>query len=229
LFAAATTLLGRSINANTTVNPKRLLFVPEAFNVLTERHRAIIEEKMAEIENVLGLEREELSMEVIAEQSSQNPLDDWLDIYRTIQGAEIWSCLGTWIEANNPTFGPRIAKNFQYAKQMDRVKLADCINRRAHLIASCDNLLSHLDLICIPTVPAPPPLKGSVGADRYSSNYVTSALAICSIAGICRLPQLTLPLAELSGMPVGISLLAKHGNDITLLNSLLTFASLATP
>jgi len=54
-------------------------------------------------------------------------------------------------------------------------------------------------------------------ADRGQTNYYPRALSLTSIAGIGRLPQVTLPLAEVGGVPVGLSLLAAHGNDAFLL------------
>ena len=38
-----------------------------------------------------------------------------------------------------------------------------------------------------------------------------------ALAGIGRLPEVSLPLAEVGGVPVGLSLLAAHGRDAYLL------------
>ena len=43
------------------------------------------------------------------------------------------------------------------------------------------------------------------------------ALALLCIAGLGGLPQLSLPLAELHGHPIGLSLVAARGNDELLL------------
>ncbi len=43
------------------------------------------------------------------------------------------------------------------------------------------------------------------------------ALPILSIAGLARLPQVSLPLARLEGCPLGLSLVAARGSDTTLL------------
>ena len=40
---------------------------------------------------------------------------------------------------------------------------------------------------------------------------------LTSIAGLCGLPQLSLPLAEVEGKPVGLSLMAGRGGDETLI------------
>ena len=40
---------------------------------------------------------------------------------------------------------------------------------------------------------------------------------ILCIAGLARLPQMSLPLAKLDGCPLGLSLIAARGNDTLLL------------
>jgi amidase len=219
LADAATVLLGRTIDGN--VKAKRLLVLTEAFDAANPDVCAVLLGELQRVETILGLQREPISIHAIDEERQQSGLDIWIETYRMIQGAEIWSCLGPWIEANSVTFGPRIAKNFEYARNADRAKLADAIARRARFIDKCDALLTDADVICIPSVPAPAPFKGSIGTDRYANNYVITALSLCSIAGLCRLPQVTLPVAQVDGSPIGLSLLAKHGSDLTLLNTAL--------
>ncbi|MCA3077116.1 MAG: amidase, partial [Rhodocyclaceae bacterium] len=48
-------------------------------------------------------------------------------------------------------------------------------------------------------------------------DFRARALAILSIAGLARLPQVSLPMATLDGCPLGISLIAARGNDTLLL------------
>jgi len=48
---------------------------------------------------------------------------------------------------------------------------------------------------------------------------------LTSIAGIGRLPQVTLPLAHVQGVPIGLSLLASHGRDAFLLGVVQMIAS----
>jgi amidase len=43
------------------------------------------------------------------------------------------------------------------------------------------------------------------------------ALPMLRIAGLARLPQVSLPLARVDGCPLGLSLIAARGNDTMLL------------
>jgi amidase len=59
-------------------------------------------------------------------------------------------------------------------------------------------------------------LKGSNSYDR-SSDYYWRTLSINAIAGVGRLPQVSMPLGQVDGAPVGLSLLAARGRDLELL------------
>src|SRR5829696_5667160 len=71
----------------------------------------------------------------------------------------------------------------------------------------------------LPSAPALAPLKGSMVSRGQSSvgDYYPRTLSLTSVAGIGRLPQVSLPLAESGGVPVGLSLLAAHGRDAFIL------------
>ena len=72
----------------------------------------------------------------------------------------------------------------------------------------------------MPTTPALAPLKGTVvsrGQAAAGDDYYPRMLSLTSIAGIGRLPQVSLPLAESGGVPVGLSLLAAQGRDAFIL------------
>jgi Asp-tRNA(Asn)/Glu-tRNA(Gln) amidotransferase A subunit family amidase len=75
-------------------------------------------------------------------------------------------------------------------------------------------------LICIPTTQTVAPLKGSIGYDRSADNYYHRVISLNSIAGIGRLPQVTIPCVEVEGKPLGLSFLAAHRKDLFLLQAL---------
>jgi amidase len=67
-------------------------------------------------------------------------------------------------------------------------------------------------LLCIPTAPTIAPLKGTITFDR-NSEYYRRTLSLNAIAGVGRLPQVSIPLAQAGGAPIGLSLLGAHGED----------------
>ena len=66
-------------------------------------------------------------------------------------------------------------------------------------------------VVCLPTTPTPAPLRGERMSVRNLLRPRISMLTC--IAGTTGAPQLTLPLAEVDGLPVGLSLLGPRGSD----------------
>lgn len=147
------------------------------------------------------------------------PVDlvEWGRTYSTVQWGEIWSTLGSWITSCSPEFGPSTRTNFELARGLDRSTLLSAIARREQRAEGLGRALSPGTLLCLPTVPAPAPLLGTLGHDRSQDTYYQRALGMGAVAGFGRLPQVSLPLAEVEGAPVGVSLVGGRGQDLSLL------------
>jgi amidase len=98
---------------------------------------------------------------------------------------------------------------------------------REHYYRRLNSALASGDLLCIPTAPTVAPLKGSKAYDR-SSDYYWRALSLTSIAGVARLPQVSMPLARVNGAPIGLSFVAARDRDLDLLAAAKLHAA-ATP
>lgn len=146
-------------------------------------------------------------------------LKSWYDTFVAIQLSEIWNSLGAWIETFAIPLGEAAKASFELAKNYPRENLLGAIQKRELFFKKINDLLGSQNLICLPTCPTVAPIKGSIGKDRSKGNYYPRLLTLTSIAGIGRLPQVTLPLAEVNGIPIGISLIASHGNDAFLISA----------
>ncbi|RDI48638.1 amidase [Aquicella lusitana] len=145
------------------------------------------------------------------------PLDfNWLlETYVLLQSTEIWSCLGSWIEGAQPVLGEIAENNFtELAKGADRLTIQRFVEKREKFAAELNTFLSSGNLLCFPTVPALPPKRGTITKHaRAGGIYYPRALAIGAISGLSRAPQISIPLGESNGIPVGLSLLAAYGQD----------------
>ena len=141
--------------------------------------------------------------------------------------AEIESCLGAWVAATKPAFGPETTRNFDLVKNLDRGRVRQAVQHRETLFGRLETFLGPNDLLCMPTTPAFAPPKGTIVSrgQATAGDYYPRTLSLTSVAGIGRLPQVSLPLAESSGVPVGLSLLAAHGRDAFLLGVIQTVGS----
>ena len=142
--------------------------------------------------------------------------DTWLDTYCVLQWTEIRSTLGAWIAAERPQFGPATAASFKLVHDLDRTRARSAIESREASYRNLRQAIGPSDLWCIPTVPSSAPAKASNAQDR-TGGYYRKALSLTSLAGIGRLPQVSLPLASTAVSPVGLSLIGAHGQDLFLI------------
>jgi amidase len=106
---------------------------------------------------------------------------------------------------------------------MDRGQLGPAIYQRERLVSELHRALGPRDLICLPTAPTIAQLKGAASHDRRGDFY-SRTLSLTSIAGVGRLPQISMPLASVSGIPAGLSLIGPHNEDIWLMQVAQRFA-----
>ncbi len=211
LTKAASVLLSCDIPSSSNVGKLHLL--EEAFTICDAEVRDALAKPVDMIKTIFSGKVEKTSLKDIGEQASESGLKGWSNAFYHVQWAEIWSCLGSWVVEAKPEFGPATTMNFEFAKNMDRGKIPKAVRQRAVYFSLLKEFLGPNDLLCMPTTPALAPIKGSLGLDRTTGDYYPRTLSLTAVAGIGRLPQVTLPMAEVSGVPVGLSLLSAHGRD----------------
>jgi len=140
----------------------------------------------------------------------------WRMIFRTMQAYEAWQANGEWIESRQPSFGPGVRERFEWASHVTREEYDAAALRRAQVRARVRGLLGEDTVLAIPTTPGIAPRIG-LGGDELES-YRNRALSMLCTAGLAGLPQISLPLADHEGCPLGVSLIAPAGRDRTLID-----------
>jgi amidase len=143
------------------------------------------------------------------------PLAAWTDHFRFPQGFEAWAAHGEWITRARPTFGPAIKGRFEWARTVTAAQVKGALVRREEISRHMDDLLRDNAVLALPSAPgaALPRQSPPEVVDELRSR----ALPMLCIAGLARLPQVSLPLATVNGCPLGLSLIAARGNDTMLL------------
>ena len=139
----------------------------------------------------------------------------WSGIFRVLQGSEIWRRRGAWIDAHKPSFGPGIAEQFRWTRTIDPAEAERMRPQREGVARHLADLLDGDALLCLPTVPGIAPKLAT--PQEELEGFRARAFGLPSVAGLARLPQVTLPLAEMGGCPLGLSLIAPSGRDRGLL------------
>jgi amidase len=198
--------------------PATIHLIREAFALADTEVQEALSEPIRRIGEIFGGAVRESSLQELVADDAGHSFATWVDSFCVVQWAEIESCLGAWIANARPEFGPEIAASFQLMKQLDRRRVAEAMQRREQYFRSLHEFIGPDDLLCIPTTPALAPRKGDPPRRSSSgSGYYPRTLSLTSVAGMGRLPQVSLPIADADGVPVGLSLLARHGQDSFLL------------
>jgi len=198
--------------------PTTIHLIREAFDLADADAQQSLAEPLQRLHAIFGGAVRESSLQELVGDDAGHSFATWADSFCVIQWAEIESCLGAWIASARPEFGPEIAASFQLMKQLDRRRVAEALQRRHQYCRRLHEVLGPDDLLCIPTTPALAPRKGDPPKRSSSgSGYYPRTLSLTSVAGMGRLPQVSLPIADAGGVPVGLSLLARHGQDSFLL------------
>ena len=148
----------------------------------------------------------------------------WLECYRVLQGAEIWTQLGPWISSAKPRFGDKIAPRFADAASITPADVARYQSIRVLIARRVREALGDGIGLLIPTAPCIA-LRIDAGADEIGAFY-RNALTLTSIAGHAGIPQISLPAGKVEGCPIGLSVLASPGHDRALLDLGVRYADL---
>jgi amidase len=144
------------------------------------------------------------------------PLEKWMDYFRFPQGTEAWAAHRDWVNSVKPRFGPAIQGRFDWAQAINPQAAARARARREEIAVRMDAMLQDNAMLVLPSAPGIAPLRNSPLKEQ--DELRGRALPMLCIAGLARLPQVSLPLATLDGCPLGLSVIAARGNDTLLLD-----------
>jgi amidase len=138
-------------------------------------------------------------------------LEGWYWTFRRLQAAEAWKTHGAWIERHDPQMTPGVRERFEFGRTLAPAELSDALENRKAQRARVEELLGEENVLMLPTVPSIAPRRDLSGDDLQA--YRERALSILCISGLSGLPQVNMPLAELDGCPLGLSLIGPRGSD----------------
>ena len=109
------------------------------------------------------------------------------------------------------------------ARAVTDAEVAEALPGRRSVVERMEQVLGGGAVVCLPTTIGPAPLLGQRVSERHNLRLRNSQLT--SVAGLTGAPQLTLPLAEAEGLPVGFSLMGPRGSDAALIRLAREFES----
>lgn len=133
---------------------------------------------------------------------------------RRIQGYEAWGVHGAFIERYCPPLGPGIDERFFWSKTVTEAQYAEATAYRHRFTKHLADLLGSDGVLVMPTTADIAPVVGESG-EKLESFRNRSIQMLC-LAGLSGFPQLSLPLGQRLGAPLGLSLLGPAGSDMSL-------------
>jgi len=155
-------------------------------------------------------------------------LDDMDTMYwrfRYIQGREAWMVNGPLIERFCPPLGPGVAERFDWSRQVTDAQFALATVYRERFKKHLADLLGTDGVLAMPTVPDIAPLTDDGG--EKMERYRNRSIQMLCIAGLSGFPQISMPLGQRLGAPLGLSLLGPAGSDASLVRLAQHIASTA--
>jgi amidase len=183
--------------------PRRLVIAADAFEVAD---RAVQEALGPIVERLMAL-----VAQYTTERLALTSLRHWSSQQQVLQGREAWETMRNWVDRVNPRLSFEVAERYAAAQAITDEEVAAAQNIRRTIRARMTALLSDGTIVCLPTTPTPAPVRGEPLSVRNLLRPRISMLTC--IAGTTGTPQLTLPLAEVEGLPIGLSLLGPRGAD----------------
>lgn len=190
-------------NSSVATRPRRLVIAEDAFEVADTAVQEALRPIVDRVAALIGPST--------TERLASTSLSDWSGQQQVLQGREAWETARDWIDRVNPRFSFEVAERYVAARGYTDADVAAAKILRETVRVRMASVLADGAVVCLPTAPTPAPLRGERMAVRNLLRPRISMLTC--IAGTTGAPQLTLPLAEVDGLPVGLSLLGPRGSD----------------
>jgi amidase len=205
LFAhVGAVLLQSSIPA---VRPRRLVIAEDAFEVADSEVAEALRPYVTHLTALLG--------DTTKVRLAPEGLAAWSEQQQVLQGREAWETAQDWIDRVNPRFSFEVTERYLTARSYTDADVAAAQARRDAIRQRLDTVLAGDAVLCLPTTPAPAPRRGERTSARRDLRARIRMLTC--IAGTTGRPQINLPLAEVDGLPIGLSLLGPRSADEVLL------------
>lgn len=195
-----------------------VFLIADAFSVADPTVQKAVKKSISHLKNFDGVTISWISIsDIVGEKIDLFTFNE--QALRILQTAEFKTIVGGWIETINPELGQNFNGAYQNIRSFDHT----CLNEALYL---CETLFDRIstftnpgDLFCFPTTPTVAPCKGSLSNLDCIMNFYNRTMAISSFAGLGRLPEITIPVANIGGVPLGVSLAAGNYQDEFLLNA----------
>jgi len=207
------TLLGAD---SSTLSTPRDIVVPLEFESELRPHTAAV------FFDTLARVAARLGANVYRKRISTHSVDALCDAFRHIQGFEAWRGLGHLLDEHHFQLGETVRDRFDWSRGVTSAQYETASETRAKFDNGLANLLDDNTVIAVPSMPDVAPLISVT--DSELDAYRFEAIRLLCVSGLSGCPQVSMPIMQIQGIPLGFSLLGPRGSDTALLSLAVTIA-----
>lgn len=202
--------VGAVLLGNDAAGPElsRMIVSGEAFALLGDAERAALDQGVARVAAHLA--------SVGTQEFADEELSRWAETFRMTQGYEAWQAHGAWIEDRQPNMMPAVRGRFEAASRVSAEEYEKAQAERSAIRQQLAEILAGDGVIVLPTLPSVGPHVDADEADFEA--FRGQALQMLCMSGLSGFPQISLPLGQVDGLPIGLSLMASAGRDRALID-----------
>jgi amidase len=196
---------------------RRLVLAADLLGLVDEATRAAVVSAATGLARHLGMAVSEAPLGgqggslVASGTGGSGELAAWRDAFRAIQLVEAWQAQGAWVTERRPSFGPGIAARFEAAAAASPEQAERARAVRAEVRRCLVQLLGDDAVLVQPAASGPAPPFDIAPADKEDLRGRT--LTRTAPAGMAGAPVVSLPLADVHGLPVGVAFVGLPGDD----------------
>ncbi|MBB2899315.1 Asp-tRNA(Asn)/Glu-tRNA(Gln) amidotransferase A subunit family amidase [Kineococcus radiotolerans] len=138
----------------------------------------------------------------------------WTTAFRTVQAAEAWASHGAFITAHPGALSPAVEARFRAGEGVGAETLS-AARTTIEATRACLTAVLRGGWLCLPSTATPAP-RIEATPDRFEA-VRAGTLPLTTLASQTGVPALNLPWGRVGDLPVGLCVLAPHGQDRSLL------------
>jgi amidase len=186
--------------------PTRLVVAADAFGFADPEVAEALQPMVRALSGLVSEVREDLL--------APAGLSVWARAQRTLQRYEAWLTFREWVNRANPRLAFSVARGLTLASTISESERQWAALTRSEARARLSWMLPPGTILCLPTTPFPAPRTGlslaTIDPLRARIGCLTAH------GGLTGVPQVSLPGADVAGLPVGLSILGARGSDAIL-------------
>ena len=148
-------------------------------------------------------------------QLAPDGVDGWAWQQNTLQSVEAWKSVADWIDAVNPRFSYMVTERYALGTSFSQDQLEAARATRDRARRRLDEVAPAGAFLCFPTSPVIAPLRDQPLSGKRGSQ--ARIIRLTCMGGTTGRPQLSMPLGEVDGLPVGLSIMGNRGDDEALI------------